>query len=88
MNDNLTLASVAYLLIRHCALAYLCHYNINAVFFRYFFLFYTIVALVLPLVIVIACYIPIFVVSHRANKVGNLVTILAIITRSSTLEYL
>ncbi|KAL5268679.1 hypothetical protein ACHWQZ_G002510 [Mnemiopsis leidyi] len=36
---------------------------------RYFFLFYTLVALIIPLVVVVACYIPIYIVSRRANKI-------------------
>ncbi|XP_063683544.1 adenosine receptor A2a-like [Bolinopsis microptera] len=36
---------------------------------RYFFLFYTLLALIMPLVVVVACYIPIYIVSRRANKI-------------------
>ena len=45
--------------------------------FRYFFLFYTLVALIIPLVVVVACYIPIYIVSRRANKVGKICTLIS-----------
>ena len=33
-------------------------------------------ALIIPLVVVVACYIPIYIVSRRANKVGLICTLI------------